>query len=149
MNTMHPTRRALSLLLGISLSAAATRARASVPAVEHYGTVAYQTGGVGIDEAQAMKREARHYPLALEFVEQAGAVGEYSADEQVTIQGAHDNTVFAARAEGPFMLVDLPDGRYRITAVADGHPQLRTVDLSGKPHDRVAFVWPAQEIEPR
>lgn len=123
-------------------------AAAMAPPVEHDGAVSYQTGGVGLGESQAMKQLAAHYPLELEFVEQAGKRGEYSAGEQVRISNASGKTVLSATADGPFMLVNLPDGRYRISAVDAGHREVRGVTLSGKPHDRVAFVWPAQEIEP-
>jgi hypothetical protein len=137
------------LPLAAALALACGGAAASVaPPVERQGAVSFQTGGIGADESQAMKQLAAHYPLELEFVEQAGKRGEYSAGEQVRISDDAGRTVLKATAAGPFMLVNLPDGRYRVSAADDGHREVRAVTLSGKPHDRVAFVWPAQEIEP-
>jgi hypothetical protein len=144
---MKSIRSVLPLAAAAALACGSAGASMALPAVQHEGTVSYLTGGVGLDEAQAMKQQAVHYPLALEFVEQAGQRGEYSAGEQVQIRNASGKTVLSATAGGPFMLVNLPDGRYRVSAVDDGHREVRNVTLSGK-HDRVAFVWPAQEIQP-
>lgn len=143
----------LPLATGICVAFAAAvgtaSADSSLPAVKYSGSVAYQTGGIGVAEAQAMKSAAQTYPLTLEFVEQNGRIGEYSAGEQVTIQDAHNSPVLTAQAQGPFMLVDLPDGNYTVTASAAGHEEVRHIDLAGKPHDRIAFVWPANEVEPK
>lgn len=125
-------------------------ASAIMPPVEHFGAIQYRTGGIGIDEAKAMRDEARSYPLTLEFVEQLNNKhDEYSADEHVVIENASGKTVLSAQTGGPFMLVDLPHGEYKIQASAAGHQEVRHVDLKGKAHDRVAFVWPAKEVEPK
>jgi len=147
MKTLTPSALATSLALIFGTATAAASANTALPPVEHYGAIAYRTGGVGIDEAKAMKADAQRYPLTLEFVEQAGKVGEYSAGELVKIQGAHNRTVFTAKAGGPFMLVNLPDGKYRITASDGRYNKVRNVDIAGKTHDRVAFVWPARQVE--
>jgi opacity protein-like surface antigen len=137
----------ISLAMAFGLAAVLTGAPAAAdteePPVEHYGSVSYQTGGVGVDEAKLMRQQERNYPLALEFIEQAGKRGEYSAGENVKIQDAQGKTVLSVTADGPFMLVNLPDGRYKVSAGDGGRTQVRQLDLQGKPHDRVAFVWPA------
>lgn len=143
---MKRTKSLLTIAAAAALACGSAAAGMALPPVQHEGAVSYETGGIGAAEAQAMKQQARHYPLALEFVEQAGKRGEYSAGEQVRIDNAAGKTVLSATAGGPFMLVNLPDGRYRISAVDDGHREVRNVTLSGKPHERVAFVWPASEI---
>lgn len=144
---MKHTKPLLSLAAAAALACGSAAADMALPPVQHQGAVSYRTGGIGESEANAMKQQAARYPLALEFVEQAGKRGEYSAGEQVKIDNAAGETVLSTTAGGPFMLVNLPDGHYRVSAVDDGHREVRDVNLSGKSHQRVAFVWPAQEVQ--
>jgi hypothetical protein len=109
--------------------------------------ISYVSGGVGLDESGSMKAEAGRYPLSLEFLEQADGVGTYSAGEQVLIQDAGGRTVFSATSQGPFMLINLPDGRYSVTASCDGREQTRDVDVGGGAHRQVSFTWPARPDE--
>jgi hypothetical protein len=55
--------------------------------------------------------------------------------------------VFTAEADGPFMMIDMPNGDFKITASADGRTQTRQVRLLEQSHDHVIFVW-RKEAEP-
>ncbi|HWY25345.1 MAG TPA: carboxypeptidase-like regulatory domain-containing protein [Nevskia sp.] len=111
------------------------------------GGISYVSGGIGLDESGQMKMEARRYPLALEFLEQTHGVGTYSAGEQVMIQDAGGRAVFSATSQGPFMLIDLPDGRYSVTASCNGREQTREIEVLGGAHRQISFVWPAKPDE--
>jgi hypothetical protein len=137
----------VSMALALGLCVTASADPLPMPVSASSGEIPYISGGVGEDEAQQMKMEAQHYPLALQFLEQVNGVGTYSAGENVTIQDAGNRVVFNAITRGPFMLIDLPSGHYTVTASLNGREQMRNVDIGGGRHRAISFVWPASASE--
>jgi hypothetical protein len=113
------------LIAGWMTLAAAGLASASVPAMativtmpaeQHQGSVGYITGGIGQREAKLFERQMSEHPLAIELLQQAGKAEEFTADAKVKIVDMRGHPVLDAEAGGPFMLVDLPPGRYSVFA---------------------------------
>lgn len=111
-----------------------------MPQEMHAGSIAYVTGGVGLDESTALKQAmaSSQYPLAVQLY---GPGGEYLSDVPVKITDARKTTVFDAASEGPFMLVKLPPGQYTVTASHNGKEQRRSVSVPRKGHTSVRFDW--------
>jgi len=110
-----------------------------------FASVSYVSGGIGEGEAQRLQAQGRDYPLTVELLEHATPRDEYTADANVTITDARDGRiVLDAKAEGPFMLVHLPAGNYRIAASLHGHslPEHR-VHVADSGHAKTTFVFPA------
>jgi hypothetical protein len=82
-----------------------------------------RTGGIGEDERRALESDTR-YNLKLVAANRAG---EYISDVDVTIVDERGAKVVAARMAGPWLLADLPPGRYRVLAVFEGARQSRDV----------------------
>jgi hypothetical protein len=117
-----------------------------LPAPQTRDGVTWLSGGIGETQAHAFRQEARHYPLALEFVlVPAGkhAKAEFTADIPVTIRDAHGKVVLSATSAGPFMLLKLPEGRYTVLAEHEGKKLERHV-VVGRAHHRLVFEWPAR-----
>ena len=128
---------AAALALGFSLPAAS----APLPAPRTEGGITYLTGGIGRDEAAAMKAEAKRYPLSIVLSE--GRRDAYVAGARVTIADAGGKTVLDAKPVGPILLVRLPAGRYRIRAVAGGKTLQREAQVSGAGAEQVVLHWAA------
>jgi hypothetical protein len=97
-------------------------------------------GGIGVDEAQAMKAQARDHSLMLTF---AISTGAYLADVAVRIRDSRGATIVDTQCDGPIMLVDLPPGgTYRITAEVNGQERQKTIATRGR-STQATFVWPA------
>jgi hypothetical protein len=129
------------LLMGTAASAFATGA-ASLPAEHTQGAVHYLSGGIGADEAAAMKAASARYPLTLEFLHKnSSGHDEYLAADKVVISNMHGKRELNAVADGPFLLAKLPPGKYRVVATNDGKSERRDVNI--KPHApaRVMFEW--------
>ncbi len=109
-------------------------AQATASAVSHL------CGGVSQDEAQAMKSQAREHALMLIFAERSGA---YLADVDVQISDSRGGVALSTRCEGPIMLVDLPAGRWRVSATVNGQSRQQTVSTARGRTVRATFVWPA------
>jgi hypothetical protein len=121
------------------LAAAAT---AALPPAHHAGDITYLSGGVGSDQSAAIKSAMHHYPLVLEFVGKTTNNGnEYLADVPVKLTDPHGATLLRAKADGPFMLLSLPKGRYVITARHDGKTERRMIDIGANTHAHEMFVW--------
>jgi len=114
------------------------------PQVQRQGTVAYVTGGIGRTEARLFERRMSSYPLAIELLEHAGRAEAFTGAADVTIADARGRTVLDARAGGPFMLVDLPSGRYSIVATL-GHARLKksTIFVRQGTLARATFEFPS------
>lgn len=140
---MHPRNRhwhaALAAgLIGVTgfIAQASAQDNSGLPQVETQGDVSYTSGGVGLDESQALRREAPHWPLALQFT---GPRSEYLADVRVTITKAGGQTVLDATSHGPYMLVKLPAGRYTVRAQYRDAAQSKPVQVGR--HAALAFRW--------
>jgi len=142
MKTRAMTAAATLLATSLTLALPAYSADVSVlPAEKSQGSVRYRSGGVDLNEAEAFKQTAAKYPLELLFAQKATPRDEYLAGIKVTIRDRSDKTVLDVTSEGPFLLVDLPPGLYRIEADNDGALKRQTVDVQRGKHARVVLLW--------
>jgi|KBSMisStaDraftv2_1062788.scaffolds.fasta_scaffold24226_4 hypothetical protein len=130
-------------LLGLGSASSAIGADAPA-ATTKQGSVNYMTGGVGDDDIAALKRAAVSYPLELEFSQQAQPKSEFIADVKVTVRDRAGKVLLDAASGGPFMLVDLPTGRYDVEASYEGQSKRQSVDVRKDQHRKVVFVWPSR-----
>jgi hypothetical protein len=128
-------------LLGGSLAVSA--ADLQLPPERHQGSVAYVSGGIGKDEATAFEQAAAQYPLTLEFVEKTSPHREFLSDVAVVIQDQRGQNVLSTRTTGPFLLVNLPDGRYQVITSYNGKREERRVTVNRTGRQRVIFEWNA------
>lgn len=134
---------ALATLLGTALTLDAHAAVSSLPREKVAGVASFVSGGVSMESSQAFKRAFHDYPLVIQLFERDGARDVYTADAQVRIVDAHGNVVLDQRADGPFMLVRLPAGHYRVSAELAGHPLAsHAVAVSEHGHADSVFVFP-------
>jgi len=110
---------------------------APVLAEQQQGNVRFVTGGIGSDESAAIKAQMHDYPLALTLAEKSG---EYVANVPVTIDRATGESVLHVNA-GPYLLVKLAPGSYRITATYQGHTQVRNATISKSGTTSLVFTW--------
>lgn len=132
--------KGLSMLIATLFTVGVAHAAAEsapLPPARTQGDITWLSGGIGQNEAQAMERAANHYPLSLEFVvkpEQEGMPAEFTANVPVTITNAKGTEVFGAMSTGPFMLLKLPAGHYRVSVEMNGKKLERQVDVGRQPH---------------
>ncbi|QVQ27900.1 carboxypeptidase-like regulatory domain-containing protein [Achromobacter deleyi] len=133
---------ATAMALGsMAIAGILSTAQAGMPPVQHQGSVEFVSGGIGIDESEAMKAASRDYPLALTFAAQRDGKADYVANVAVAIQDAQGKSVLQATAEGPYMLVKLPAGNYKISATYNGQAQEREVSVQNAGTARAMFEW--------
>lgn len=125
-----------SLGLVLTLLATVSFANAAGTGSEAQGTMRYVSGGIGLESQAELTAMARDFNIKLVFALNSGA---YLSDVQVVIVDAKGKTVVDARSDGPWFMVRLPTGNYRLmTTYADqtqkraftvDNTRLKTIDL--------------------
>ena len=103
------------------------------------GDVTFVSGGVGLDEIDAMKALKPNYNLHLLFAVNSG---EYLSDIEVAIFDKKGNAYMQAMSLGPFMLVNLKPGSYYVKAQLDGRAISKRVTITGHKATPLSFIWP-------
>ncbi|MEP7102370.1 MAG: carboxypeptidase regulatory-like domain-containing protein [Burkholderiales bacterium] len=135
---------ALAALIGATMSLQALAANGQLPPERQAGVASYLSGGIGEGESQRFEAAFNRYPLIVQLFEATGARDEYTADAHVKITDAKGHTVLDERADGPFMLVRLPAGDYRVGASLKGRVLAEhQVHVTHSGHAKASFVFPA------
>jgi hypothetical protein len=134
-----------SLALAVALPIGALSADPMPMQDMHANDVNYLTGGIGSSEAESMREAAKDYTLEIVFVQKLKGLEEFISDVRVQIQDAQKNTVLDVTTEGPFLLVNLPNGRYEITAEFNSDTKQQKVNVGAKKHQKIVFWWPILE----
>jgi len=135
----RPMFAALASILTLSLSGLAYGD--GLPPEIQSGKASYITGGIGKAEADAMRRAASDYPLAL--VLSRSKDGNFISDVDILIQAQNGQPVLHANAAGPIVLMRLPKGRYSVKARYDGRLLVRQVDVDPAGREMVYLNWSA------
>ncbi|MEX3940475.1 hypothetical protein AB4Y44_13180 [Paraburkholderia sp. BR10937] len=106
--------------------------------VGHDRGIAYVTGGVGEDEATALRRLAPGYSMRATFT---AASGEYLSGVAVQIFGSNGKVVFAGTSAGPYLFARLPPGHYRVVATFDGVERTRVLYIPTRGSVRFTLTW--------
>lgn len=102
--------------------------------------VPYTSGGISLEERQALSQTAGDYNLKLVFAATGGA---YLGDVKVTISGPGGRVLDAVSA-GPWFFAKLPPGKYRVEATSGGRTQSKAVSVGGRGQARAAFYFPGE-----
>jgi len=113
----------------------------ALPEAQTQNGITYLSGGVGLDESEAMKAAAKDYTLLITCSVQP--TGQYLSDVKVSITDKSGSPVLETVIDGPMLLVQLAPGQYRISADNDGVTMNRTVDIGSVHPTRVNLSWPA------
>ena len=111
----------------------------SGPMVYEAGGLHYMSGGVGEESQQLLSARASEFNLKLEFAMTSGA---YLSDVKVTITDAKGKkTLLQAVSDGPWFLVKLPVGTYRVVAMYAGKAVERSITVHATSLRTVGFGW--------
>ena len=137
---------AISIIATIALLTATSPALSAdnyqLPAEVMQGEIRYITGGIGLDEAAAFKQAAGRYGMELQFVQKASPMDEFLSDVQVIVRTRSGTVVLDTTSQGPYLLANMPAGRYNIEVNHKGMIKRHAVDMRAGKHERAVFVWP-------
>lgn len=125
--TMHRLPLAALALLGpLCAPLPAAAQGAGDPILEANG-IRYACAGVG----KASRSDPRWpgFAVRLEF---AAANGDFLGDPAVTVTDASGNALFEAKCNGPWVLIELAPGRYKVHATGQQGQYAKDFDLAVK-----------------
>jgi hypothetical protein len=102
------------------------------------GDITFVSGGVGLDEVDAMRALKPNYNLHLLFAVKSG---EYLNDIEVAIFDKKGNVYLQTRSLGPFMFVNLKPGSYYVKAQLDGRVIPKKVTITDHKATSLSFIW--------
>lgn len=117
----------LILTAACSLPARADDAASIDLTPQRYNSVTVVSGGVTSDEAVAVKRLSTRYPLRIVI---SGRGGDYYIADSMTVL-SRGHVVAEIPDAGPWLLMDLPPGRYTLQGRFSGLTMSRDVTVSG------------------
>ncbi|HEX3631908.1 MAG TPA: carboxypeptidase regulatory-like domain-containing protein [Casimicrobiaceae bacterium] len=134
------------LLLAMAMVSPPVASAAEQPKLQSNGAVEYLSGGVGKEEADALKQQSADYALTLEFASSRSAEGDasagaYVADVKVDIRDAQGRPMLNTTSTGPLLLVRLPPGDYTVVADWNGVRKQHSVDIPDGARRHVVFMW--------
>jgi hypothetical protein len=123
--SVHPVLCAALLMLS-ALAAVPALAQDGDPILEANG-IKYACAGVG----KASRADPRWpaFPVRLEF---AAANGDFLGDPAVTVTDAGGKPVFSAQCNGPWVLIELPAGSYKVHATGQKGQYAKDFDIAVK-----------------
>ena len=130
-------------IAAIVLVAALSTLSFDVPGVESSSgaPISFLNGGVGKEEADALRAQAPGYPIEMVFVRKVDDREEFLADVHLVVTDGAGQVVFDRAAQGPIFLARFPDGNYTITADFRCATQTRRVAVGGGRHEKIALAW--------
>lgn len=129
------------LILGLSGPLLAGADDSSAPTLQPVteGGITYVSGGIGLEEIQALNEGTGDYNLKLVFAEKGS--GAYIADVKLSIMNMKGQKILEAVSDGPWFFVKLAPGRYKISAEAEGQSQVQQARVGGGRQTQLHFYW--------
>lgn len=147
MNTHFPALRSRASWLAVALLAlTAAQAGAAVTEGRTSDGRRYLVGGIGTEEVDALRAQASAYSLQLVTAARSGA---YVAGTQLRLTGPGNAVILDTTMDAPWLLIDLPAGRYAVRATHAGETVERQMTIGDKPQRIVLhFNVPADNAGP-
>ena len=102
--------------------------------------IAFLEGGIGAEEVTALEAERARWPLEVRTA--ARRSGAWLADVHLCIRDAAGRLVFDRQLQAPWLLIDLPPGRYDIVGVHDGEVARQVVTVPARGHRESVLYFP-------
>ncbi len=117
------------------------------PSSHSVNDITYMSGGISESEATLMKALANDYPLEVVFIRKLDKREEYLADIRVKVIDHHMNDLLDIQTDGPYLLADMPSGKYLIAAEYEGVIKQQWFHLVAGKHLKLVFWWPISESD--
>lgn len=118
---------------------------AQLPKVQTQGNITYISGGIGEDEAAAMKAKSKSWPLSIEFSEHLVNQDLWVAQVYLRILDSKGKTLFDTTVDGPIFLGKVPPGNYELLATYQEVTKRRVIEIKQGQHIKESFNWQSKK----
>ncbi len=131
----------LKLFLSAQLILMSSWAGAQIPDTQYSQGISFITGGVGQEETEAILAEAKQWPITLELSQIENGRGVWIFGALIKVLNVKKQIIFDARADGPYMMINLVPGDYVINASYEGVVQTRAVSIKADSSQKISLFW--------
>ncbi len=131
----------LKLFLSCQLILMSSWAVAQIPDTQYSQGISFITGGVGQEETEAILAEAKQWPITLELSQIENGRGVWIFGALIKVLNVKKQIIFDARADGPYMLINLVPGEYVINATYEGVVQTRAISIKADSSQKISLFW--------
>ena len=128
-------------LASIVLVSAIQYCYAELPEIESRSNLSCMMGGVGLEESQSMREEAKKWPLAVEFSEHMDKTDAWISGARLTIINKSGKIIFDEPCNGPMFLAKLAPGKYQLIASYQGVSKKKAIDIQEGKSLKESFNW--------
>lgn len=147
-NLIH--KAAIAATLGtMMMGGAFAQTMATLPPLHKSGQVEYLSGGIGKDEATAIERASKQWPLTLEFAVKEKEHAAFVANVSLVVRDAKGHTALQTTSDGPLLLARLAPGHYTIDATLADKTLHRQVSINPAHPAKIVLIWPTGTGESR
>jgi len=142
---MNTARFALALALACALSVSSVSwaaSAAALPKEQHKGALKWMSGGIGKDQADAMRAIASRYNVRLVMAQARKPSAAFLAAVPVTLSDAKGRVLLKIKSDGPYLFLHLPPGHYSVKAEVAGRVLSRSFSVKGNGARQIALIWP-------
>jgi len=126
-----------------------TLAETSLPPIQNNGQIEYLSGGIGKNEATAIKTASKHWPLTLEFAVKDKTRSDFAANVNLVVRDAAGHAALQTTTAGPFVLAKLAPGGYTVDATLDSKTLHKKIFVKQGETAKALFLWPIGTDEGR
>jgi hypothetical protein len=102
-------------------------------------------GGVGLDESQSMREEAKRWPLVIEFSEHIDKMDAWISGARLVIINKSGKIIFDEPCNGPMFLAKLSPGKYQLIASYQGISKKKTIEIQEGKSLKESFNWSSKK----
>lgn len=128
-------------LASIVMISAGQYCYADLPEIQSRSNLSCMMGGVGLDESQSMREEAKKWPLAIEFSERIDKSDAWISGAQLLIVNKNGKIIFDEACNGPMFLAKLAPGKYQLIASYQGISKKKTIEIQEGKSLKESFNW--------
>lgn len=103
--------------------------------------ITYVNGGIGSEEADAIRLKAAEFPVHITFSE--GKDGKSITDVALNLLNHDGFSIFQLQSAGPILYLSLPQGRYQLVTEYGGIVQTHPFQLADKKNVNLYLNWKA------
>lgn len=109
------------------------------PQAHSAGGVTYLNGGIGKEEAAAMRHVANQYDVRMVLAEKKD--GEFITGAKVSVLDQKGKQVLHVASAGPLLYIKLPSGKYQVRAEFNGRRQEQKLVVADHRPVDLYFYW--------
>lgn len=136
----------LIVLFAPALISTSAHAQDVEPAeIHHQGNISYVSGGISVEEVNALKAVKKDYNL---YVMSSDVGGHFTGEFHIVVKDAADQVLLDTQG-GPLFYAALPAGKYTIegTAMGISEPKKQNFTITTGKTANVHFIWPEDAPE--